>query len=234
MVTETLDPTTTRSAGGDLPPGSLRFEDGIAWVVLDDPAKKVNTLSSRMLAWFEEQVARLERDRPEALVIVSGKADGFIAGADIEELRGVADPEPVLELLLRGHELMERLVALPFPTVAAIHGACLGGGLELALACRFRIATEHRKTKLGLPEVQLGLIPGLGGTQRLPRLIGVPAALDLILTGRQIDARKAKKLGLVHDSCDPVDLRTAAERWAREARSPGRAGIPAARPTCSP
>ena len=118
-------------------------------------------------------------------------------------------------MLQRGHELMERLAALPFPTVAAIHGACLGGGLELALACRRRVATEHPKTRLGLPEVQLGLIPGLGGTQRLPRLIGVPDALDLILTGKQVDARKARRLGLVDDTCHPADLRTAAERAVR-------------------
>ncbi|MFL6200219.1 MAG: 3-hydroxyacyl-CoA dehydrogenase NAD-binding domain-containing protein, partial [Thermoanaerobaculia bacterium] len=149
------------------------------------------------------------------LVILSGKPDGFVAGADIEELQTLKEPEQVIEMLQRGHALMNRLAALPFPTVAAIYGACLGGGLELALACRFRVATEHPRTKLGVPEVQLGLIPGLGGTQRLPRLIGVPAALDLILTGRQVDARKAKRLGLVDDTCHPADLRTAAERWAR-------------------
>src|SRR4029079_7305800 len=107
---------------------------------------------------------------------------------------------------------MERVAALTFPTVAAIHGACLGGGLELALAWRRRVATEHPKTKLGLPEVQLGLIPGLGGTQRLPRLIGVPDALDLILTGKQLDSRRAKKLGLVDVTCHPADLAQAALR----------------------
>jgi len=190
-------------------------EDGIAWLVLDDPAKKVNTLSTRLFEWFEEQISRIEQERPDALVILSGKPDGFVAGADIEELQTLKEPEQVIAMLQRGHALMNRLAELPFPTVAAIHGACLGGGLELALACRFRIATEHPKTKLGVPEVQLGLIPGLGGTQRLPRLIGVPAALDLILTGRQVDARKAKRLGLVDDTCHPADLRTAAERWAR-------------------
>ncbi|HEX5715424.1 MAG TPA: 3-hydroxyacyl-CoA dehydrogenase NAD-binding domain-containing protein [Thermoanaerobaculia bacterium] len=204
---ETLT-TTTAS-------GSLTYEDGIAWLVLDDPAKKVNTLSTRLFEWFEEQISHTERERPTALVILSGKADGFVAGADIEELQTLKEPGQVIEMLQRGHALMNRLAELPFPTVAAIHGACLGGGLELALACRFRIATEHPKTKLGVPEVQLGLIPGLGGTQRLPRLIGVPAALDLILTGRQVDARKAKRLGLVDDTCHPADLRTAAERWAR-------------------
>ena len=197
-------------------PGALAIEDGIAWLRLDDPGKKVNTLSTRLFVWFEAQVARLERERPEGLVIYSGKADGFVAGADLEELLVLSRAADVDAMLQRGHELMERLAALPFPTVAAIHGACLGGGLELALACRGRVATEHPKTKLGLPEVQLGLIPGLGGTQRLPRLIGVPDALDLILTSRQVDARKARRLGLVDDTCQPSDLRTAAERAVRE------------------
>lgn len=215
MATETLTRTTTPSAGGEKPPGFLIYEDGLAWLVLDDPAKKVNTLSSRLFEWFGEQVAQLERERPEALIVLSGKADGFVAGADIEELQALKESAQVLALLQRGHALLNRLAELPFPTVAAIHGACLGGGLELALGCRFRIATEHPKTKLGLPEVQLGLIPGLGGTQRLPRLIGVPAALDLILTGRQVDARKAWRVGLVDDTCHPADLRTAAVRWAR-------------------
>ena len=196
-------------------PAVLAVEQGIAWLRLDDPVKKVNTVSSRLLGWFEEQMARLERERPEGLVIYSGKPDGFVAGADLEELLGASDQEAVLAMLQRGHDLMERLAGAPFPTVAAINGACLGGGLELALACRRRVATEHAKTKLGAPEVQLGLIPGLGGTQRLPRLIGVPAALDLILTGKQVDARKAKRLGLVDDTCHPADLRTAAERLLR-------------------
>ncbi|HEV2853093.1 MAG TPA: 3-hydroxyacyl-CoA dehydrogenase NAD-binding domain-containing protein [Thermoanaerobaculia bacterium] len=197
------------------PPGALAFEDGIAWLRLDDPGKKVNTLSTRLFQWFEDQIARLERDRPEGLVIYSGKADGFVAGADLEELLALSDKESVIAMLQRGHGLMERLAGLPFPTVAAIHGACLGGGLELALACRRRVATENPKTKLGLPEVQLGLIPGLGGTQRLPRLIGVPDALDMILASKQVDARKARRLGLVDDTCHPSDLRTAAERVLR-------------------
>jgi 3-hydroxyacyl-CoA dehydrogenase/enoyl-CoA hydratase/3-hydroxybutyryl-CoA epimerase len=206
-----------------LVPGALATDEtGIAWLRLDDPGKKVNTLSTRLFAWFEAQVARLERERPAGLVIYSGKPDGFVAGADLEELLALADPADVHAMLRRGHELMERLAALPFPTVAAIHGACLGGGLELALACRRRVATEDPKTKLGLPEVQLGLIPGLGGTQRLPRLIGVPDALDLILTSRQVDARKARRLGLVDDTCQPSDLRTAAERMLHEGNGPAK------------
>jgi 3-hydroxyacyl-CoA dehydrogenase/enoyl-CoA hydratase/3-hydroxybutyryl-CoA epimerase len=219
-------PPRTETIQASTPPGSLGYEDGIAWLRLDDPGKKVNTLSTRLFEWFERQIASLERERPEGLVIYSGKPDGFVAGADLEELLAVADKESVIAMLERGHDLMERLAGLPFPTVAAIHGACLGGGLELALACRRRVATEHPKTRLGLPEVQLGLIPGLGGTQRLPRLIGVPDALDMILTGKQVDARKAKKLGLVDDTCHPADLRVAAERVLREGRGGGKKKAP--------
>jgi 3-hydroxyacyl-CoA dehydrogenase / enoyl-CoA hydratase / 3-hydroxybutyryl-CoA epimerase len=220
MAVETQD--TTQQAEAAAGPGRLTVVEGVAWLVLDDPAKKVNTLSSRLFAWFEEQVGLLEREPASGLVILSGKADGFVAGADIEELRRLADPTAVVELLQRGHGLLGRLAALPFPVVAAIHGACLGGGLELALACDYRVATEHPKTKLGLPEVQLGLIPGLGGTQRLPRLLGVPDALDLILTGKQIDARRARRMGLVDDVCHPADLRQAAERaLARGKRKAG-------------
>ncbi|HUO87050.1 MAG TPA: enoyl-CoA hydratase-related protein, partial [Thermoanaerobaculia bacterium] len=197
-------------------PGRLERRDGLAWLVFDDPAKRVNTLSTRLFDWFEEQVSGLAADPPRGLVIVSGKPDGFVAGADIEELAGLDDPAAVLAMLRRGHELTGRLTALPFPKVAAIHGAALGGGLELALCCDRRVASDHPRTRLGLPEVQLGLIPGLGGTQRLPRLIGVAPALDLILTGRQVDARKAKRLGLVDEVCDPAVLGTAARRQVEE------------------
>ena len=213
MATDVDERTESATIAGGVP-GRLLVEGELAWLYLDDPAKKVNTLSSRLFAWFAEQLDQVERERPAALVIVSGKRDGFVAGADIEELQGATDPLEVVALLKRGHALMERLAHLPFPTVAAIHGACLGGGLELALACRHRVATEHPKTKLGLPEVQLGLIPGLGGTQRLPRLVGVQAALDLILTGKQLDAKRARRIGLVDDTCHPAALRQAAERWA--------------------
>ncbi len=220
---------TSAETGVAAAPGSLTRVDGLAWLVLDDPAKKLNTLSSRLFEWFEEQVAALEREPATALVLLSGKPDSFVAGADIAELQTLTDRSQVLDLLQRGHALANRLAALPFPTVAAIHGACLGGGLELALACDLRVATDHRKTKLGLPEVQLGLIPGLGGTQRLPRLIGVADALDLILTGRQVDARKAQRLGLVDAVCHPTDLREAAERLARAGAGQKRPSRPLAK-----
>jgi 3-hydroxyacyl-CoA dehydrogenase/enoyl-CoA hydratase/3-hydroxybutyryl-CoA epimerase len=207
------------AAGGARPPGRLERRDGIAWLVLDDPGKRVNTLSTRLVGWFEEQVASLEAEPPRGLVVISGKDDGFVAGADIDELRGLSSPAQVRALLARGHAVTRRLEELPFPTVAAIHGAALGGGLELALCCDHRVATVHPRTKLGLPEVQLGLIPGMGGTQRLPRLIGIPDALDLILTGRQVDARGAKRLGLVDEVCDPAVLGDAALRLVEAARA---------------
>jgi 3-hydroxyacyl-CoA dehydrogenase / enoyl-CoA hydratase / 3-hydroxybutyryl-CoA epimerase len=217
MAKETSDP------GSPVAPAPARLERdgaGLAWVVLDDPAKRVNTLSSRLLAWFEEALAELEAAPPAGVVVVSGKAEGFAAGADVEELARLSDPDEVVALLLRGHALLGRLEALPCPTVAAIHGACLGGGLELALACRYRVASEHPKTRLGLPEVQLGLIPGLGGTQRLPRRIGLTAALALILTGRPVDPRRALRLGLVDEVCHPHDLRRAALALLRGERRP--------------
>jgi 3-hydroxyacyl-CoA dehydrogenase/enoyl-CoA hydratase/3-hydroxybutyryl-CoA epimerase len=194
------------------PPGRVEVRDGIAWVTLDDPGGKVNTLSRELREWFEVQVTALAAERLAGLVVRSGKPDVFIAGADIEELQALREKAAVRELLGRGHELCRRFEALPFPTVAAVHGACLGGGLELALCCDWRVATEHERTRLGFPEVQLGLFPGLGGTQRTPRLVGVPEALDLILTGRQVSASRARRMGLVDETCHPADLGRAALR----------------------
>ncbi len=190
----------------------LEHHDGVAWLVLDDPEKKVNTLSSRLLGEFEAHLAELEVDPPRGLVIVSGKPSGFVAGADVGELRRLSSPGAVRSLVEAGHGLCRRLEALPFPTIAAIHGPALGGGLELALCCRFRVASDDPATRLGLPEVQLGLIPGMGGTQRLPRLVGVPDALDMILTGRRLRPKKALRMGLVDEVCSHHDLGDAALR----------------------
>ncbi|HXT50177.1 MAG TPA: 3-hydroxyacyl-CoA dehydrogenase NAD-binding domain-containing protein, partial [Thermoanaerobaculia bacterium] len=179
-------------------------------------------MSQRLMGWFDEQLAAIASQPLRGLVLRSGKPDTFIAGADIEELEQLSDRAQVRELLRYGHALFGRVAALPFPTVAAIHGACMGGGTELSLCCDWRVASEHEKTKIGLPEVQLGLIPGLGGTQRLPRLIGVPAALDLILTGRQVSASRARKLGLVDETCHPAILdRVATSLLARGKRRGG-------------
>ncbi len=213
-MTEGTDATTDERA-------ALRLDrrDGVAWLTFDDPEKKVNTLSSRLFGTFEGFLTQLENDPPRGLVLISGKPSNFIAGADIEELQGLGDPADVAAMINRGHALANRLNALPFPVVAAIHGSCLGGGLELALACHRRVATEDKKTKLGLPEVQLGLIPGLGGTQRLPRLIGVADALPLILTGKQVDAKKAKRLGIVEVTCSRADLESAALKLLEQGKT---------------
>ena len=205
-------------------PGRLEVRGGVAWLTLDEPGKRVNTLSKAVFAWIERSVERLEGEGGlRGLVVVSGKPNGFIAGADVGELRALMTHAEVVEMVAAGHALTRRFMRLPFPKVAAIHGAALGGGFELALCCDYRVATDDAKTKLGLPEVQLGLIPGLGGTQRLPRLIGVPAALDLILTGRPVSAGKALRLGLVDDVCAPQALGDAALRALAE-HAAGRGG----------
>jgi 3-hydroxyacyl-CoA dehydrogenase/enoyl-CoA hydratase/3-hydroxybutyryl-CoA epimerase len=149
-------------------------------------------------------------------VLISGKPDTFIAGADIEEFLKVRSADDAERLSLDGQSLLDRVEQLRTPVVAAIHGACLGGGLETALACAWRIGTDHPKTVLALPEVMLGLIPGAGGTQRLPRLVGLRNALDMILTGRNVRAKKALQMGLLDEMVHPSILREVAVKRARE------------------
>ena len=152
------------------------------------------------------------------LVVVSGKKDSFIAGADISMLAACTSAKDAETLSREGQVIFAEIESLPIPVIAAIHGPCLGGGLELALACHGRVVTDHGKTVLGLPEVQLGLLPGSGGTQRLPRLIGVAKALDLMLTGKQVRAKQAKKLGLVDDVVPPSILLDAAIKLAKKGK----------------
>ncbi len=200
---------------------TTELHDSVAVVTFDLPGEPVNKLGSAVKVELEALLIRL-RDDPEirAAVLISGKADNFIAGADIDEFTKLTTQTEAERLSFEGQEMVNRVETLPKPVVAAIHGACLGGGLELALACHYRIATDHPKTQLGLPEVQLGLIPGAGGCQRLPRLIGLRAALDIILAGRSERAAKALRLGLV-DEVVPRSIllataRAAAARLARE------------------
>jgi 3-hydroxyacyl-CoA dehydrogenase/enoyl-CoA hydratase/3-hydroxybutyryl-CoA epimerase len=196
---------------------AVEITDGIALLTLDLPGQPVNTLGAALKDEFEALFDRLERDPTvKGAVLVSGKPDSFIAGADIEQLIALEGADAAESLSREGQQLLARLERLRFPVVAAIHGACLGGGLEVALACRWRIATEHPKTVLALPEVQLGLIPGAGGTQRLPRLVGLQRALDMILTGRNIRARNALKMGLVDELVHPAILKDVAMQRARE------------------
>ncbi len=195
---------------------TLSVLDGVAIVRYDQPDSAVNTLNTRMGSVFERLFTRIEQD-PSIVgaVLASGKPDSWIAGADIDELQHVATAADGEELSRSGQRLLNRLAALSKPFVAAIHGAALGGGLEVALACRYRVATDHPKTVLALPEVQLGLLPGAGGTQRLPRTIGLQAALDMMLTGRNIRAKKAWHMGLVHELVHPAILLETAMRRVR-------------------
>ena len=196
---------------------SLDHVDGIAVVTIDLPGEPVNKVTAGLRAEFAVMFDRIAADSSvKGVVLASGKSDNWIAGADIDEFLTLQTPADAEALSRGGQALLARLESLGMPVVAAIHGACLGGGLETALACRYRIATEHPKTVLALPEVQLGLIPGAGGTQRLPRLIGVQRALDMILTSRNVRARKAYEMGLVDELVHPAILADVAIDRARK------------------
>jgi 3-hydroxyacyl-CoA dehydrogenase/enoyl-CoA hydratase/3-hydroxybutyryl-CoA epimerase len=198
-------------------PVTFTVDDGIAVVTFDLPGSAVNTFTRAARESFASVLGALEQDEAvRGVVVLSGKPDTWIAGADIEELRAVRRAEDAERLSREGQAMLERVARARVPIVAAIHGACLGGGLEFALACRHRIASDHAKTVLALPEVQLGLLPGAGGTQRLPRLVGLQAALDLMLTGKNVRGKKALQLGLVDELVHPAILREVGVRRARE------------------
>ncbi|MEZ9230822.1 fatty acid oxidation complex subunit alpha FadJ [Vibrio amylolyticus] len=182
-------------------------ENKVAWLSIDVPGEKMNTLQAAFADEMKDIFVELEayQNEVKGVVIYSEKPDNFIAGADIRMLAACTTASEAQALAKQGQEMFQALSDLPYPVVAAIHGPCLGGGLELALACDYRVCTDSDKTRLGLPEVQLGLLPGSGGTQRLPRLIGLLPSLDMILTGKQLRAKKAKKLGVV-DACVPQSI----------------------------
>ncbi|MEP6729450.1 MAG: fatty acid oxidation complex subunit alpha FadJ [bacterium] len=186
---------------------SVRLTDGIAIVTMDLPGEPVNKVTAGLRAEFATVFAQLEADSTvRGIVLATGKRDTWLAGADIDELLTLQSAAEAEALSRSGHALLARLESLRLPVVAAIDGACLGGGLEAALVCRYRVASDHPRTVLALPEVQLGLIPGAGGTQRLPRLIGLQRALDMILTGRNVRAKKAYQMGLVDELVHPAIL----------------------------
>lgn len=193
--------------------------DGIAVATIDVPGESQNTLKAEFVAEATALLDRLERDADvRGVVLISGKPGSFVAGADINMLQACRTAAEATELSKTGQRFFDRLEAFKAPVVAAIDGACLGGGLELALACHGRVCTDNPKTALGLPEVMLGVLPGTGGTQRLPRRIGVPAALDLMLTGKHLDARKAHRLGLVDDVAPATVLLQTAVALAHKLR----------------
>lgn len=199
----------------------------IAWLCFDMANSTANRLSSDAMEELDRMLDTLAARPPAGLVLYSGKASGFIAGADIDEFAGLESGEKSLALVARGWKLFNRIAALGWPTLALIDGHCLGGGLELALACRYRLAVDRDTTRLALPEVQLGIFPGWGGMQRLPRLIGPPAALDLMLTGKSVDAHRAAALGLVDAVVPPRLARQAAAQHVVSGRPARRArGLP--------
>ena len=176
---------------------TLEIKQNIATLVFDLENEKINKLSFEILREFDEILNQIKEDTSiKALVIDSAKKNIFIAGADIKEIEKLKDEKEVYEALMEVHEIFNKLENLPFPTIAYINGACMGGGLELALACKYRVLSTSEKTKLAFPEIKLGIFPGFAGTIRAPKLIGLVNALDLILTGKTVDAKKAYKLKL--------------------------------------
>lgn len=197
--------------------------DGVGWITFDDPDRRLNILDAAVMERFADLVEVAHRHAVDGdltvLVVESGKSGSFMAGADIEAIGEITDPGDGEEKARLGQAVYLALENLPVPTVAALDGLCLGGGLELALACRFRVCSDHSRTRLGLPEVQLGLLPGWGGTTRLPRLVGLQAALDLLLTGKQVKPSKARRMGLVSDVLPHATFRDEVRAFALDTPS---------------
>ena len=208
--------------------------NGIAWLTFDKADSGANVLSPEVLEAFDQTLIQIAQMHPKGLVIISGKSSGFIAGADVKafaKVDGVASAEQHIK---RVHEIFHRLEAMAFPTLAAINGFCLGGGLELALACNYRVATDDRSTRLGFPEVKLGIFPAYGGTVRATRLLGDLKALELMLGGRTLDGRKAQRMGLVDLTVPKRQLRSAATKLITEGRAPAHAAWWQRLPTAAP
>jgi len=202
------------------PPQHWRLEtdaNRVAWLTFDLAGSGTNTLGSAPMRELDALLREVEAAQPLALVIRSGKEGGFVAGADITEFTGLTDREVAYRLVRTGQQVFDRIEALPMPTVAAIHGFALGGGLELALACDYRVAVDDGKLSLGLPEVMLGIHPGFGGTVRAPQLIGAASALDLMLTGKSLRGDAALKIGLIDRLVPREQLAAAAREIALQA-----------------
>jgi 3-hydroxyacyl-CoA dehydrogenase/enoyl-CoA hydratase/3-hydroxybutyryl-CoA epimerase len=178
--------------------------DGLAWLTFDKQGESTNTFSKEALHQLGAALQEIHAAAPRGLVIVSAK-ENFIAGADVEEFTRFASPEEAMQFVRLGWDVFQSLAELPFPTTAMINGFCMGGGLELSLACRYRVALDDPRTRLAFPEVMLGIVPAWHGVQWLPKLIGPRAAFDMILTGKSVDARRAKRMGLV-DQAVPLRI----------------------------
>lgn len=211
----------------DATPSSWKLERdaaGIAWLTIDKPKTSANVLSSSVLLELDGLLATLERELPTGVVLISAKRSGFVAGADIKEFTGLTDEASGYRLIRRGQDVMARLAALKCPSVAVLHGFALGGGLELALACHYRVGADDERLSLGLPEVLLGIHPGFGGTVRTVRVAGVRAAMQMMLTGKPVRAQQALRAGLLDRLVPEAQLRAAAAEII--ARPPPPRGAP--------
>ena len=169
-------------------------ENDITWVGIDVTGTNVNTMGTPVLDEFAALLDQFDKETPKSVVFHSLKTSGFIAGANIQEFEAISKTNDVAaasSLIKRGYDLYERLAAVKYPTLALIKGFCMGGGLELAMACRYRVAVDEPGTRMGLPEVMLGILPAWGGVKRLPQLLGAPAAFDLMLSGKTVEDRKS-------------------------------------------
>ena len=200
--------------------------EGILWLTLDRPDSSANTLGREVLVELDALLQAVLAPPPRGVVIQSGKKSGFVAGADIKEFTELQTPEVTYGHVVAAHRVLDLLASLPCPTIALIHGFALGGGLELAMACRYRIAVGDDRLALGLPEVQLGIHPGFGGTVRSVRLLGMRLAMDMMLTGRTLRADKAQRSGLVDRLvATPAELANAAREWVRNPPAPHRPAL---------
>ncbi len=195
--------------------------DGVAWIEFDDPDRSQNVLDEQVVRRLGELLQEVTREvsagTVKVVVFISGKPATFIAGADVEAIAAIQDPADGEAKSLLGQAIFMDVERLPVATVAAVDGICLGGGLELALACRFRVCSDRAATRLGFPEVQLGLLPGWGGTTRLPRLVGLQAALPMLLTGSPARPSKARRLGLVSEILPAEIFRESVREFALRA-----------------
>jgi 3-hydroxyacyl-CoA dehydrogenase/enoyl-CoA hydratase/3-hydroxybutyryl-CoA epimerase len=203
-----------------------READGIAWAILDTANSSTNTLGAEVMTELGLILDECEKIPPKALVFKSAKEAGFIAGANIEEFTSADTPEKARVLIQRGWDTYNRLAAVRYPTLALVRGHCMGGGTELALACRYRIAVDEPGTKFALPEVMLGIVPGWGGMLRLPQIVGPAAAMDMMLTGKNIDAKRAKKMGLADECVPPRVMENAARMLVLSGNPPRQEKLP--------
>src|SRR3954469_23124540 len=180
------------------------ISEGLCWLTFDKQGESTNTFSRQALEELRSALRAIGAERPRGLIIRSAK-DNFIAGADVEEFTRFRSPQEAMAFVKLGWDVFQEVHELPFPTTAMVNGFCMGGGVELALACRYRVALDDPKTRFALPEVMLGIMPAWHGVQWLPKLVGPAAAFDIILTGKSVDARRAKRIGLV-DQAGPLRI----------------------------